>query len=277
MFELAKLNTGTSYASTFDQKFKDIMAKTHKNPKLSDMYAAINEHGSKPSMKRLKWTFDRLYDQIQDIADRIIDDKTQWSVIGKSLFKAARERQSRWIIFTFSLEFDPEEDMNLALVSCILNEIYAFADYARHNNLPISLGVLMDELHTYVKNKDASTKKAIHNLLMAWGRSSKVLRAFITQHDDQLPKEFKDDIGKNLQTNGKYDVIIKCSRLPESGTLEYLNGATPNPKDIDQPIWYPQLKSCPPLCEVEADEVDNDKWKKKMLDWHFRQKELYKS
>ncbi len=273
MFELTKLNTGTSYASTFDQKFKDIKIQTRGNPKLADIYNVLSQYAQNKRMKRVAWTFDMLYQKIQDVADRVIDENHRWSRVGEALFRAASENKPRWIVFTFSLTRHPEEDMNLALVSSVLGEIYDFADYARMNNLRISLGVMIDELHTYVRNKDASTSQAIHDLLMAWGRTSRVLRCFLTQKDDQLPKGFRDEIGK-MSPVGTYDVVIECRRIPTPGHLSYLSRATPSMDNPEIPLWYPLVRSCPPLCEVESDQPDDEKWKRDTAERYMRERKI---
>lgn len=271
MFELTKMNTGASYAATFDQKFKDIMIRTKKNPKLVDIHSVISGYANNKKLKRLAWTFDMLDQKIRDIEDRAICER-KWSRLGEALFQAVAEGKPRWIAFTLALDDYPDEDMNLAFVTAILTEIKDFADIARMNNWKISLGVMIDELHMYVRNKEASTRHAIHDLLLHWGRSEMIMRSFITQKDEQLDKVFRDGIGK-LSPTGTYDILIEASRIPEPGTVAILNRATVNLKDPDNLIYYPKVASCPPLCEVESKDVDDEKWKAKMLERYMNQKE----
>lgn len=199
MFELTKMNKKAGYAGSFDQRFKDLLIRTSNRPKLSDVFDMLRDIANDPAMKRMKWVYDMMIRKIQEVARWTIDDgsdkkhpeRGEWSAITECLFRAVKESQetgkprARWIVFTLGHSEHPEDDMNLALVSCVLTEIYAFAKFARMHNLPISLGVMMDELHTYVRNKDASTRAAIHDLLFAWGRTSRVQRLFLSLPPDE--------------------------------------------------------------------------------------------
>lgn len=267
MFELTKLNKKAGYASSFDQKFKDLMIRTNNNPQISDIHEMINEIIADDRMSRMKWVYQMMQTKIEEVADNTICED-RWSPVGKCLERAAEEGRARWIVFTLGHAQNPEDDLNLAIVSTVLKEIHMFSEIVRHNptRYPnFQIGVMMDELHTYVRNKDASTRGAIHDLLFAWGRTSKVLRMFLTQKDDQLDKVFRDNIEKSVSPVGTYQCVISCSAIPEPGYVTYVNRVQPNPAKPDQPLYYPKVKSVPPLFEVESDEPDNEKWKDKLL------------
>lgn len=269
LFELVKANRSAQYSAELDERFKQILIKTNNHPSLDDVYEMISEIIEDDNYSRVKSIYLSMFGKIQQLAKYTIDEKSQWSAIGEALFKTVEQSQiagykiPSWIVFTLGHSEHPEEPKNLAFISTVLTEIYAFAKQARLNNLPISLGIFMDELHTYVRDTQASSRASIHDLLFAWGRSSKVLRCFATQKDDQLDKIFRDDFGK-LDASGTYSTVIGYDAIPEPGYAKYLNRLNSNPLQLDQPYYVPKIKTCPPLMCVEDDEPNDKKWIEKM-------------
>jgi hypothetical protein len=266
LFELTKSNKGSQYSAYLDESFKQLLVRTNNKPSLGEIYDMIQDIVDDDDMSRIKWVYEGMFKKIQQMAKYTIDEDedNQWSAIGKSLQKAVDQSREagymipRWIVFTLSHSEHPEEPKNLAFLSTVLTEIYAFAKHSRKYGLPIKFGVMLDELHTYVRDKQASSRSAIHDLLFAWGRTSRVLRMFITQKDDQLDKVFRDNIKKDLR-QGTYATLLSCENIPEPGYAEYLNRVNPNPKIVDQPYYIPKVKTAPPMCCVEDDEPNNEK------------------
>lgn len=270
MFELTKLNRNSRYAASFDQRFKNIMIETAGNPKLSDIMEMIDSIIDDPDMSRMRWIYVMMKKTIEEVSDLVIDDNSIWSSVGKAMERAAREGRARWIVFTLNTGQDSaDSDLNLGIVSTILQEIKMFTSHYLLNKEKegygdFRVGVLIDELHTYVRNKNSSTRYAIHDLLHQWGRSNQVLRIFLTQRDEQLDKVFQDDIDKKNKSSGTYQCVIQCYTNPEPGYLSYINRVSHDPRNIDQPLFYPMVKSCPPLFEVESNEINNHAWAIKM-------------
>lgn len=272
--ELTKLNDKASYAGSFESRFRDLLIRTNNRPRIQDLTDMLNEIVAEPEMRRFSWIYGMVAAKIIEISRWTLDDSAnEWSAVGNALLNAVADGQraghpvGRWVVFTLAHSDHPEDYMNLAIVSCVLTEISAFAKFARMHNLPIKLGVIMDELHTYVRNKNASTREAIHDLLFAWGRTSGILRLFLTQKDEQLDKVFRDDITK-IASIGSYQTIFSCYSVPEPGRASYLNRLEPSRNAPGMPYYLQEVKLCPPLFDVESSEPDDEKWLKKMEQLH---------
>lgn len=269
LFELVKANKSAQYSAELDERFKQLLIYTNNKPTLDDIYEMINEIVENPDYSRVRNVYTGMMGKIRNLAKYTIDENAQWSAIGQALFDTVRQSQiagykiPSWIIFTLALSEHPEEEKNLAFISTLLTEIYAFAKYARMNNLPISLGIFLDELHTWVRDAKSSARLSIHDLFFAFGRSFQIKRCFATQNDDQLDKVFKDDISK-ISDIGRYSVVAEYTLRPEPGYAAYLNRLDHNPLQHDQPLFVPKLKTCPPLMCVESDQPNDLKWIEEM-------------
>jgi hypothetical protein len=181
----------------------------------------------------------------------------------EALFKAAEEKRPRIIVFTLKHAKTPQDDVNLAMVTAVLTEIKQFAEYARMHQIPVSLGVLVDELHTFVRKSHSTSVEMIHDLMFAWGRTSKLWRIYMTQKQEQLPKTFRDVI-ESLKLGGTFQNIISCQHVPTPGFgkfLDRLHARDENSPVDETPRFYPKVKFMPPLCEVESDFLNDDDWK----------------
>lgn len=188
MFEITKLNKKAGYASTFDQRFRDLLIRTQNRPKIIDIEMMIQNIIDDDNFSWLKRVYIMMLEKIREVAPLTLDDQDQWSSIGKCLSRAVDEKRARWIVFTLGHAENPEDDLNLAIVSTVLKEIKMFTENVRRDKEKsenFCLGVMMDELHTYVRNKDASTLGAIHDLNFAWGRTNKVVRFFLSLPPDE--------------------------------------------------------------------------------------------
>lgn len=266
MFELTKLKKGAGYAATFEVQFNELLKRTNRNPTMQQLEDMINDVILDDNTPRnIEWTFKMMIGRIKQIADFTIDDQHQWSPVGESLFRAAREKKPRWIVFTLGHAQSPSDPVNLAMLTAVLEEIKVFSDKVRMNNLNINLGVMIDELHTYVRNKNSTSWLAIHDLIQAWGRSAKIWRIFMTQRQEQLPKMFQDSIDK-LSLQGVYQNIVSCQAVPDPGYgqfLDRLHGRVDR-MITDKPRYYPKVKFCPPMIEVESDWSDDKEWAMEM-------------
>jgi hypothetical protein len=267
MFELTKLNEKAQYASSFEVRFADLLKKTNKNPTISQLEKMIDDYIAGPRFPGyLVTVYNQLIDKIKEIADYTIDDKHQWSAIGNALFKAARERRPRWIVLTLSHAQSPQDPVNLAMLTAVLEEIKEFAKKAITDGFDIKLGIMIDEMHTYVRDPKASSTASIHDLIFAWGRSSKIWRMYMTQKQEQLPKTFQDSIDR-LNMTGTFQNIISCQSVPEPGfgkLLDRLHGRSDDSPVTDKPRFYPAVKFCPPIIEVESDYSDDAEWLRAM-------------
>jgi hypothetical protein len=271
MFELTKLTKKASYASSFDVTFNELLAKTNNKPTIAEFEAMIENIKADPKLcpKQLVWVYDMMIGKIKLIAKFTIDEKNQWSAVGKSLFRAASEGKPRWIVFTLKHAKHANDDVNLAMVTAVLTEIKMFAEIARMNHLNIKLGVMVDELHTFVREKDSTTIEMIHDLMFAWGRTSKLWRIYMTQKQEQLPKAFQDSI-EHLKLTGTFQNIISCQAVPTPGygkLLDRLHARDELSPVDDTPRFYPHVKFMPPMCEVESPYSSNDDWVQ-----HWREK-----
>ncbi len=264
MFELTKLSKGASYAATFEVKFNELLIQTQNKPTVAAFEKMINDLVSDPKFpKQLMWVFNMMLQKIKEIAGFTIDEQNQWSSVGRALFRAARENKPRIIYFTLKDAKTPQDDVNLALLTAVLTEVKVFAEHARHAGLNVRLGVLIDELHTFVRVKDSTSVQMIHDLIFAWGRTSKIWRIYMTQKQEQLPKTFRDSIDE-LKSQGTFQNIISCQAVPEPGygkMLDRLHARDDGSTTDDTPRFYPKVKFMPPICEVESDIPDNETWK----------------
>lgn len=269
LFELAKMNRGAAYSATFDMKFKELLQKTNKRPTKKQLFDMIKtgiiENDDYPNV--IKWAYKNLIQKIREVENFTIDDTCYWSVIGEALKRASETGRPGWIVFTLAHAQNAQDDANLALVTAVLEEIKEFAQEARINGYNIKLGVMIDEMHTFVRQSDKSSTEAIHDLIFMWGRTSKVWRMFMTQKKEQLPKTFQDDIAKH-EMLGTYQNLIECQSIPESGygkMLDRLNAQSRNDVMSDEPRYLPGIKFCPPLIEVESNISDDEQWRQKVL------------
>lgn len=264
MFELTKLTKKASYASTFQITFDELLKKTHNKPTIREFEDMIDDLTADPDFPtQLTWVYNMMKDKIHKIGGYIIDEANQWSSLGKSLFDAAQSGVPKWIVFTLVHAKHVQDDMNLALMTAVLTEIREFAAQARLMGLPVNLGVMVDELHTYVNNKDATSTEALHDLIFHWGRSQKIWRIYMTQKQEQLPKTFRDEIA-GLKSKGTFQNIIECQAIPQPGYGQFLDRLHSrdenNPVD-NNPRYYPAVKFMAPIIEVESDYSDDTDWK----------------
>ena len=269
MFELTKLKKGAGYAATFEVLFQNLLKETNYKPTL-DQFKKMTEDMMQDDRfpSNLIWVFNMMLDRIDRIAKFTIDDQHQWSPVGEALFRAAREGRPRWIVFTLAHAQSPTDVANLAMLTAVLDEVKAFAKKAKVNGFNIPLGVFIDELHTFVNDPQSTSVKAVHDLMHAWGRSSKIWRIYATQKQDQLPKTFRDSV-ENLTNAGTYQNIVSCQQVPEPGYgkfLDRLHGRSDDGPVSDSPRFYPSVKFCPPMIEVESDYVDEDDWRRAMIE-----------
>jgi intein/homing endonuclease len=270
MFELTKLRKGAQYASTFEVKFNQLLKETNNNPKMDQFFTMIDDWLEDPKgevPKNMRFIFTYMKSKIKEMQKFTIDENNKWSAVGNALIRAAIEKKPRWIVFTLCHAQSPQDDVNLALLTAVLSEIKDFAEYARMNRLDIRLGVMIDELHTFVRRKDASSTAIIHDLLFAWGRTSKIWRVFMTQKNEQLNKTFQDKI-EDLKLTGTFQKVIKCRAIPEPGygsMLDRQNAAKEGEIVSDEPRYIDAIKFCPPLMEVESDFPDDEDWRRHMI------------
>ena len=269
MFELTKLKKGAGYAATFEVLFQNLLKETNYKPTL-DQFKKMTEDMMQDDKfpSNMVWVFNMMLDRIDRIAKFTIDDKHQWSPVGEALFKAAREGKPRWIVFTLAHAQSPTDAANLAMLTAVLDEVKAFAKKSKVEGFNIPLGVFIDELHTFVNDPQSTSVKAVHDLMHAWGRSSKVWRIYATQKQEQLPKTFRDSVD-NMTNAGTYQNIISCQQVPEPGYgkfLDRLHGRSDDGPVSNSPRFYPSVKFCPPMIEVESDYIDEDTWRRSMIE-----------
>jgi len=270
MFELTKLKKGAGYAAQFEVLFQNLLKETNNNPTI-DQFKKMTEDMMQDDKfpSNMIWVFNMMLDRIDRIAKFTIDDQHQWSPVGDALFKAAREGKPRWIVFTLAHAQSPTDAANLAMLTAVLEEVKAFAKKMRVANTYVPLGVFIDELHTFVNDPQSTSVHAVHDLMHAWGRSSKVWRMYATQKQEQLPKTFRDSV-ENVTSAGTYQNIISCQQVPEPGYgqfLDRLHGRGNDDSPVsNMPRLYPAVKYCPPMIEVESDYADDNDWKRAMID-----------
>jgi intein/homing endonuclease len=270
MFELTKLKKGAGYAAQFEVLFQNLLKETNNNPTI-DQFKKMTEDMMQDDKfpGNMVWVFNMMLDRIDRIAKFTIDDKHQWSPVGDALFKAARENKPRWIVFTLAHSQSPTDAANLAMLTAVLEEVKAFAKKMKVANTYVPLGVFIDELHTFVNDPQSTSVHAVHDLMHAWGRSSKVWRMYATQKQEQLPKTFRDSVD-NITSAGTYQNIISCQQVPEPGYgrfLDRLHGRGNDDSPVsNMPRLYPAVKYCPPMIEVESDYADDKDWKRAIME-----------
>ena len=262
MFEITNQNKNAQYATTFNEVFKQIIAEEGAEITLEHINQRILEILSKPEYARSRSIIKQMLARIEDM-DSHIESGVEWSSVGKALMKAKETAEPQWIVVTFALGDTIDDQTNFAMMSAILIELKVFAEKAKTMNWPVKLGVMIDELHAFTKDKKSSTRYMIHDLIHMWGRTNKIIRLVMTQFDSQLDKEFRDTINlKNYIGSGTYSFVNEFKTIPTPGTITHLNRQMPNKHEPEKPILYPRVLSCPPLFEVESDMYDNNEWTK---------------
>jgi hypothetical protein len=91
MFELTKMSKGASYAATFEVKFNELLIQTNNQPTIAMFEAMIEDMITDDSFpKQLLWVFKMMMQKIKEIANFTIDEKHQWSSIGKPCSRRRR-------------------------------------------------------------------------------------------------------------------------------------------------------------------------------------------
>ena len=189
LVEMMKLNEKASYLSMFEIMLHELQFERHGMATVQDLIAMMENAMQDPGFpSNMVWTVRMLIDKLNRVHDALINDDP-WSSIGSSLFKALSENQPRWIVLTLGHALSPVDLFSMSMIDTVLTELRKFCELLRVNGIRMNIGVMVNNIDTLMRNGQSGAR-AVHDLINAWGRTSRVYRLCTANRADDLPKEY---------------------------------------------------------------------------------------
>jgi len=247
LFSITKLNPKTMYSSAYDMNWKRMMARTQRKPRRVDLYNMLNEIMMGQNNTTARW-YETLINKIRDAEDLTLTEDL-YSPVGKAMLQSAFDHKPRWIVVTFKHADTSADSINLAIYAAVLEEVKRVTTIAKRMNFDLRVGLYVDEMQYYLREKDTPAYQQTIDAIYRWGRANRVFRVWGTQTNRHLDPLLQDDIRK-YDRDGTYQKILYFTRMGGPGYCKYMDRQRENAFDLHTPYIVPVVKTPPPMFKI---------------------------